>query len=186
MAAKAWALTAGPPGNPPVACWIITIIHKVTVYYHYPHFTDWEKGTEMLRNLAKCRSRIQDSFRRGWVAYVLLTVTLHEKGQEELETEFSFLWGGVCVRIRREQWHLGFSLNCDTPTVPTVQIVTSIYEALSKMKGLWVPPSGMRDNVTALWPRWQTRHICGQQGAKTAASVVGKMRIQKDLNRQEW
>ena len=57
--------------------------------------------TEMLRNLAKCRSRIQDSFRRGWVAYVLLTVNLHEKGQEELETKFSFLWGGVW----RRQWH---------------------------------------------------------------------------------
>ena len=55
----------------------------------------------MLRNLAKCRSRIQDSFRRGWVAYVLLTVNLHEKGQEELETKFSFLWGGVW----RRQWH---------------------------------------------------------------------------------
>lgn len=56
----------------------------------------------MLRNLGKCRSGIQDSFRRGWVAYVL-TVTLHEKEQEELKTEFNFPSRGVYVRIRREQ-----------------------------------------------------------------------------------
>lgn len=60
-------------------------------------------------------------------------MTLHEKEQEELKTEFNFPSRGVYVRIRREQCHLGVSLNCDTPTVPTVQIETSNYEALGRM-----------------------------------------------------